>query len=403
MVNMAMGSKIFYIVSILFLLVGSQASYAGAKISIDETKWISIGIGAKASFSGIEDSAPNGHDFSTDFDLDNARIYINGQIHEYLKFEFNTECIFCNNSALRELAILDAVAKFELDPAFNIWAGRVLVPAHRAEMSGPFFVSTYEGFKTPFYPSDFSVDFGTGGAGVFARDHGFNVWGTLGDQGRLLYVFGVFDGLNSAPDNGPNQDDSFLYASRVSYNFWNIEKNPGYYTSSTYYGNAGDILTLGYAVQYQEDGSGSFSNPGDFLGMSVDLLMEKVLSSGVLTLEGEYKYFDAEFNINAFNDSDCFCMFDGNAWTATALFLSIQDFGIGKLQPYVRYSGIDPTMSSSRKEYEAGLNYVIDGHNARLSLFYQYGDIATKSIVNFSPNVTGDDVSKIMLGVQFQL
>lgn len=403
MINMALGSKIIYFASVLFLVIGPQTSYARAKIDIDETRWISIGVGARASFAGTEDSAPNGHDYSTDFNLDNARIYINGQIHEYFKFELNTECLFCNNPTLRDFDILDAVAKFEIYPAFNIWAGRLLVPADRAEMSGPFFANTYEGFKTPFYPSDFSVDFGTGGAGVFARDHGINIWGTLGNENRLQYVVGAFDGLNSAPDNGPNQDDSLLYATRLSYNFWNVEQNPGYYTSSTYYGNAGDILTLGYAAQYQEDGSGSFSNPGDFLGMSVDLLMEKVLSSGVLTLEGEYKYFDANFDIDAFNDSDCFCIFDGHSWTATALFLRNKDFGIGKLQPYIRYSGIDPSTSSSRDEFEAGLNYIIDGHNARVSLFYQYGDFITKSTVNFSPNVTGDDVSRVMLGIQYQL
>ncbi len=35
-----------------------------------------------------------------------------------------------------------------------------------------------------------------------------------------------------------------MYAGRLTYNFLNPEKNPGYYTSGTYFGTAGDILAL---------------------------------------------------------------------------------------------------------------------------------------------------------------
>ena len=62
---------------------------------------------------------------------------------------------------------------------------------------------------------------------------GINLWGTLLPNGRFTYLVGVFDGLD---DSLANQDDNLLYAGRISFNFWNIEENPGYYTSSTYYG-----------------------------------------------------------------------------------------------------------------------------------------------------------------------
>src|SRR5262245_30829761 len=120
------------------ILVTSEV-HAGGKIAIDETKWISVGLGGRASIAAIEDAAPNGGDWSKDFNLDNARIYLNGQVHKYLKFELNTECIFCGNSSLREFHLLDAIAKVELTPWFNIWAGRLLVPAERQEMNGPFY------------------------------------------------------------------------------------------------------------------------------------------------------------------------------------------------------------------------------------------------------------------------
>lgn len=389
---------------VLFIAcITTPAAFAGGKISIDETKWISIGAGARASFSTIEDLSPNGSEWSSDFNADNARIYINGQIHKYIKFELNTECVFCGNSALEEFVLLDAVAKFEFSPQFNIWAGRLLLPAERQELNGPFYSTTYDAYKTPFYPSDFSVEFGSGGAGVYARDHGVNVWGNLGKDGAFQYVLGVFNGLESSTGSGPNQDDNLMFAARVAYNFLNVEKNPGYYTSGTYYGGLGDILTIGFATQYQEDGTGSFNNPGDFFGFSIDAIYEKVFASkGVFTFNGEYKNFDSDFNTAAFGDADCFCMFDGDSYSLVALYLFPQKVGIGQFQPYVRYTEVSPDSSSDRDEVEGGVNYIIDGHNARISIFYQDGDIATKGL-NYAPGVTGDSVGAFKIAFQLQI
>ena len=393
------------IVCSLFLVGGT--AQAGGKIEIDDTKWISIGAAARTSFRTIEDSAPNGSDWSSDFNLDSARIYINGQIHKNIKFELNTECVFCGNSGIppEEYVILDAIAKFEFSPQFNIWAGRMLVPAERQELNGPYYSTTYDAFKTPFYSSDFSTDFGTAGAGVYARDHGVNLWGALGSEGALQYVAGIFNGLESAAGTGPNQDDNLLYAGRLAYNFLDVEKNPGYYTSGTYYGGGGDIFTVGIAMQYQEDGSGTILNPGDFFGVSVDVLFEKVLGNqGVFTFNGEYKNFSSDYALAAFTDgSGCFCMFDGDSYSLVGLYLFPQKIGIGKFQPYLRYTEIDPDGSADRDEFEAGLNYIIDGHNARVSMFYQHGDIVTKGLTNYRPTAGGATVDAIRIAIQLQI
>ena len=70
---------------------------------------------------------------------------------------------------------------------------------------------------------------------------------------------------------------------RLAWNFLSVEKNPGYYTSSTYYGGGGDILTLAFAAQYQKEGAGTAALPADFFGWSVDLLFEKSFGTNVLT------------------------------------------------------------------------------------------------------------------------
>lgn len=388
-----------------FCLLGVVSkAHAGGKIAIDDTKWVSIGAGGRFSFAAKEDSSPNGNDWSKDFDVNNTRLYINGQIHKYLKIEVNTDCVFCGNSNLEEFALLDAIAKVELTPWFNIWAGRLLVPAERQELNGPFYSSTFDPYKTPFFPSDFSTTFGNGGAGVYARDQGANIWGAVAPGGALQYVFGVFQGLQSSSTSGPNQDDNPLFAGRIAYNFLTVEQNPGYYTSGTYYGTGGDILTLAGVVQYQEDGSGSKDNPGDFLGLASDLIFEKTFgAAGTFTFNGEYKYFDSDYNSAAFTDgTGNFPMFDGNSFSVVGLYLVPQVVGIGRFQPYARYTGVYPDGSSDRDEVEIGLNYVVDGHNARMSLFYQYGDIATKGL-NYAPQVHGDDISAIKLAIQLQI
>ena len=384
-------------------LMSAPEVHAGGKIAIDDTKWISLGLGGRASFKAQEDAAPSSDEWSKDFQIDNARIYINGQVHEKVKFELNTDCAFCGTSGSgaphEEFVLLDAIAKFEFTPRFNIWAGRLLVPAERQELNGPFYSSTFDAYKTPFYSSDFSVDYGTGGAGVYARDHGINIWGAAGPEGALQYVFGVFAGLQG----GPNQNDNPLIAGRVAYNFLNVEQNPGYYTSGTYYGGAGDVLTLAGAFQYQKNGAGSEANAGNFFGLSVDVLFEKDVSDlGVFTFNGEYKYFDADYSEAAFADGDNFGMFDGDSFSVTALQLLPGKVGIGQFQPYVRYTGVYANGSSNRDEVEAGVNYIIDGHNARVSLFYQHGDIATKGL-DYSPDASGDAVDVIRLAVQIQI
>ncbi|MGH3642629.1 MAG: hypothetical protein ACRDUX_26800 [Mycobacterium sp.] len=387
------------------ILFSQSEVHAGGKISIDDNKWISLGVGVRSSYTATQDAAPSSNDWSSDFNLDNARIYINGQIHEYIKFEVNTECAFCGNSSLQDFIILDAIAKFEFAPYINVWGGRLLVPAERQELNGPFYSTTYEAYKTPFFPADFSTHYGVGGAGVYERDNGFNLWGAAGPEGAFQYVAGVFTGLQSGNDTGPNQADNPLFGARVAYNFLNVEKNPGYYTSGSYFGSAGDILTLGLAMQYQEDGAGSFEHPGNFFGLVTDLLFEKPVEDvGVFTINGEYKYFDSSYSRQAFTDGDpnAFLMFSGNSFSLTGLYLIPKEIGIGKFQPYVRYSGTYPQDSADRDEFELGTNYVIDGFNARLSLFYQYGDLATLGL-NYAPTASGGNVSSVGIAVQLQI
>lgn len=384
------------------------------RMELDQNRWLTLGAGYRGTGLWTENQAGGNQtdNYTNQYSNDNARLYLNGQIHKFLKFEVNTECFYCNNTGSGDnpkmlYSILDVIGKFEYNQYLNVWGGRMLVPTERGELSGPFFQATHDPFKTPLFPQDFSTKFGNGGAGRYGRSDGGTFWGSVEPgfiPGTLGYAAGVYSGLESKSNSGPNQRGSASWAGRLTYNFLNPENNPGYYTSSTYFGEAGDILALAFGFNYQADGAGSFANRSNFLGIVSDILFEKVMprNMGVFTLDGEYKHFFADYNTAAFADPDCFCIFDGESWTVTGLYLIPTKIGIGQFQPYGRFTTILPDDSSNRQEVEGGINYVIDGFNARISAYYQYGDLATKG-ANYAPGVTGEKINVFKLSFQIQI
>ncbi|OQW34796.1 MAG: hypothetical protein A4E19_17935 [Nitrospira sp. SG-bin1] len=391
------------------------SAYAGGTIKADEDKWISIGMGIRTSFNAQENGAANGSHYSNEFTINNARIYVNGQIHKYVKFEFNTECFNCavqgggsffgGNSTI---GLLDAIGKFEFHEMANLWVGRMLLPSERGELNGPFYHATFDGFRTPFFPADLSANFNGaaatgGGAGLYGRDNAATFWGKVHPGGtHLLYVVSVSQGQR----NGPNTGNSLMYTGRLQWNLLNDEPNPGYYTSGTYYGTAGDVLAIAGSVQHQKDGAGSVTaGTSDFTGASVDVLFEKVLPNnmGVFTFNGEFKRHWANYGAGATAAANCFCTFNGHSWTVYGLYLIPQEVGIGRFQPYVRFVSIDPRYSALRQEFEYGVNYIISGHNARISAYGRYGDLETKGFFNnFGPGAVGNKVDSFHVALQLQ-
>jgi hypothetical protein len=421
--------KIFLIAGTTMALVAGMAStlpsaYAAGKIASDnEDQWISVGMGIRGGVAMVENGSANGASYTNTFGIANARIYINGGITKVIKFEFNTECFDCNGlgnpfgqtsgtGTQNSIGVLDAIGKFEFNQHVNIWVGRLLVPGPRDELNGPFYSQVFEQFKTPFESADFAGKFGTGGAGTYGRDNGVTFWGQVDPgYGHLQYSVGVYTGLQSAANFGPNQQNSLLYAGRLTFNFLNPEKNPGYYTSGGYYGKAGDILALGVAVQYQKNGAGTSTNQADLTYLVTDLLFEKPLGNsgdqGVITVNAQYQQFYANYNNSATTGAfapgtvGCFCMFNGNSYYGQALYLIPNKIGMGQFQPYARFTSVQPNNSATRQETEVGTNYIISGYNARLAAYWQYGDLASLG-TNYANNAAGHFGNAFKVAFQFQ-
>ncbi|MEN3951781.1 porin [Iodidimonas sp. SYSU 1G8] len=357
------------------MLVSTAPAHAGYKMEIDDTKWVSIGAGVRTSFNAIEDGAPDGS-WSTNFDLDSARLYLNGQVHKWIKLEFNTEI-----DGDDDIHIMDAIVKFEFNDYFNVWAGRFLPPSDRANLSGPYYANVWGFPMVQGYPAIFA-----------GRDNGLAIWGQTGG-GKFKWQVGVFEGCSSGKNSCSKSGDVFptksyssdspLFAARLVYNF--LDPEPGYYNSSTYYGTK-DILAVGLTFMHQAKATGDTLLWGDYTAWSVDVLFEKpVGNGGAISLEGAYYNYDA--------DGLDTTLIDGEGFFVQGAYLFPGKIGFGQFQPVIRYQQLDRDDAiPDSKKWDGGLNYIIDGHNARLSIMYGHED-----------RKIGPSIDSIVVGVQLQI
>ncbi len=363
------------------LLTPLSVAHAAATVNFGDGQSISVGLGVRAS--GTEDDHGSGTGGSaTSASLDSVRLYVNAQLTKQIGATFNTE-----RDGNGNIVLLDGYARFEFKDEFNIWAGRLLPPSDRSNLDGPYYLSSY---NYPGVVSQYPAKFA-------GRDDGLVVWGKVIDK-KLTYSVGVFNGHDRIA-GAANQGDKPLVSGRVVYNFWDVEDNPGYYESSTYYGTA-NVLSLGLVGMSQSSAVGTAAKHGDYTAWNVDGLMEhKVPGGGAVTLEGAYYNYDTHGVLDvapsfggAGSTANVGGITQGHAYLASAGFLFPTTVGIGKFQPVVRYQEFDATILTSKtKQYDASLNYIIKGHNARLSLDYAHESIS------FHP-----DDNRLTAGVQLQ-
>ena len=294
---------------------------------------VTLGAGLRTSFVH---TAPDGGSSTDDFNLDSARIYINGPVTDKIKFMFNTEYDGGNN----KIGVLDAVARIEMSPKFNIWAGRLLPPSDRANLHGPYYAhewAVYTDGVQDGYPFIFQ-----------GRDNGVVYWGDFAKKVKVSV--GAFDG-GSATGNR-----KILGAARVQIDFW--DKEDGYYLNGTYYGDK-NLLAIGGASQVQSGHTAS----------SVDFLLERKLpNAGVVSIQAEY----ANYNRLGGYDAN-FAKSQGGYGLGSYLFP--KQVGVGKFEILGKYAkaefthGIRP--SYNQKTAEVNFNYVIKQFNARVMSFYK--------------------------------
>lgn len=328
---------------------------------------ISVGAGVRSSFTHFD---PDFGDDISDFELNNARIYVSGKVTENISLMFNTD-YNAGGATPESMRVIDAVAQFSFSDEFNIWAGRFLPPSDRANMYGPFYANHWGVFRDGVqdgYP------FETEG-----RNDGVMYWGQFGIAKISAGAFDV-QGLSKGSSD-------VLYAGRVQLDFWDPES--GYYLNSTYYGEK-DLLALGVAAQ---------TAAGDN-AYSLDFLLEKKLAnSGVVTIEAEYAKYDGlggyPSPLASITGPVPYDSSDG--YYVLGAYVFPQTVGIGKFQLVAKhgeatydYALFDVDQTTT----ELNLTYLIKDFNARVTLFY----IDT----SFDPNL-GSDNTQMGVGLQVQI
>lgn len=294
---------------------------------------VTVGAGMRTSFVHTQ---PDTGDSSDKFNLDSIRLYVGGPVTEdgKIKFMFNTDY----NSITNHIGVLDAVGRFELAPAFNVWAGRVLPPSDRSNLAGPYYNNHWGVYTDGIQNGHPSVFQG--------RDNGFVYWGDF--TKNIKVSAGAFDGQSADGRTG------VISAFRVQLDFWDHED--GYYLNSTYYG-AKKLLALGGATQVQ---SGKTATTVDFL------LERKLGTAGVITLEGEYA------NYNGLGGYDPRYVKSQGAYGLVA-YIFPKAAGPGKVQLLGKYAKADFTHGSAasynQKTAEGNINYLIKEFNARVMTF----------------------------------
>jgi len=318
--------------AVLLLLLGSivLAPPSRAQVTLGP---VTVGAGLQTSFGHTE---PDGGNSTDKFQLDHARLYVNGPVVGDIKFMFNTDY----DSVTNKIGVLDAVAQIEVSPMFNIWAGRFLPPSDRANLYGPFYSHEWAVYSDGIqdgYPFVFQ-----------GRDNGVVYWGQFAKKVKVSV--GAFDG-GSATGNS-----KVLGAARVQIDFWDPED--GYYLNGTYYGDK-NLLAIGGATQVQDGHTAS----------TVDFLLEKKLpNGGVVSIESEYS------NYNRLGGYKAAYAKSQGAY-ALASYLFPKAVGIGKFEILGKFAKAEFTHGATpnydQKTTEVNFNYIIKQFKARVMTFYK--------------------------------
>jgi len=271
------------------------------------------------------------------------------------------------------LAVMDLIAQYEPDPAFNIWVGRMLVASDRSNFSGPYFMAPW---IYPLFLGPQGNPYAVVGPkeGPYGRNDGATIWGQF-NGGMLKYYLGAYNMFDAAQKP--------LISGRLALSLLNPE--PGYYGSSTYLGK--DIFAIGVGGQYQKNGDVKLTDPtarSDYGMVLADLLFEKDLGgSGVLDVEGAfYKYV-------------------GDGQGLDLSYMGLASYLIEKFQPLVRVQ-----QAKGKKVEDGGSGdtvTMIDGQVA-----YYLDGYSTKMVLGFAHSMNGADgaakasSNSVFAGIQLQ-
>jgi hypothetical protein len=344
------------IVSAVSLFSVSAMAY---QVKVDDDTYANFLVMLQARVQSLEDAAPNGTDSSFDVNFFNVRLAVAGQITDLTKFGLNFDPVAKTTfTAGAASQFADAWITFDLAKEAKVQTGIYRMAVSRLALQNSY---TY---VLPDFPLVGGPKFLTDGLAGF-RDAGITAWGDLAD-GMVKYYAAIWDaqyipdaaGGPLDPDDPvvvdsfdvPNRKDTTGKSLRLVYNI--LEPEKGYGTLGTYLGKA-RIANVGVAYFMQDYTVGSATGPEKTYSV---LTADAFYDVAGLTVEGAYFTYDNDKGVVGSKPS---------GWYLQAAYM------IEKLQPALRYESWDADAATGDySRIVAGVNYYLDGQNAKVQLEY---------------------------------
>ncbi len=321
---------------------------------------ISSSFGVRVGVRLQDPSAPKS---MSELHMDTA--YVEARFHGDLNDNFGWVANF-NASAIgytfgsgSPVQPMDLIVKYHACDAFNVWAGRLLVPSDRSNFAGPFFMSPWN------YPGVYGGTFIGPKTGPNGRDQGATMWGEALES-KFKYFVGAY---------GIDQPSQPYYSARVSYAIQGSE--PGYFGSSTYFGDK-SVVAIGVGGQYQKSASDQNLVPPAMNGTQgtrdtttfmADILAEEAVAAGTFTFEGQFYAFNTGERVGGSPTAPVYS--PKEEFYILGSYLTPDNVGAGKIQPLVR---LQQTLDPGWTVVDVQLGYIMKAYFLKLIANYQHTD-----------------------------
>ncbi|MCK4487524.1 MAG: porin, partial [Desulfobacterales bacterium] len=368
---------------VLFCVCGMVSpSWAGIKMEIDEQTKGEVGIWMQTWYQYVEDGKNHGkinEEDLNDFMIRRAYMYLKGQVTDLVSFFTHVASDRVGQEGLDKsglglgsgVAWRDLWITLNLHEALKIQMGRMYVPLTRnyGTTSTKCMLTTDLPFLQGGVRSNIFY------AQKVGRDDSVTIWGNPLD-GLLQYRFMVSEGVEgkTETDTGvvinDNPEDNLRFVGRLSLSLLEPEKS--WFNKGTYLGKK-KVLSFGFGMDSQDDLTLNDREDEDNFVWTLDAFFDHPVGVGAITVEAAY--VDIDNCTQNHNYSELKAGDDAENWYINAGYLFPGSIGPGRLQPFVRYETVDVDKRDVDEDYEtdvwtAGLNYVMKGHNCKITADY---------------------------------
>ncbi len=335
-----MKTTIITLVTIFLFFFGflQKAAASGLQLSLDQDTFMKIGYRLQVWGQFAENQAPSGNNYQKDFLFRRNRIWVQGQINDWIKFFYQTDeragGLRDDKSLSGGLETRDAWITLDFASYFKFQTGIFKIPFSRARNESGF---AQLALDFPFVETKTMSANRIGGK----RDRGIALWGNLAD-GRFHYRMALLDGKESLDGK-----DNPRYSARIHLSVLEPEKGWGY--KGTYPGTK-KTLSFGAGYDFQSKTTGTPADMGDYSAWTIDGFFEYPLSPGNPTLEGAWFSYDTK-DKNLTNQ--------GDGWYLQGGWLLSKQINSCRLQPFARLENWNSDNNSpgiDQTRWSLGLN-----------------------------------------------